>query len=187
MIGFALTKQVGMSWIIALAIAVSISTSPSLAHVDSFDMLELREGTGVPAEVVAIYSKGVRFLADGQNDDGSWSKGQSRHGNEDCGICALATMAFLSTGEDPNFGKYARNIRAAVRYIILHQNKKTGYIPGNMYVHGFSMLALSEAYGAVDETMLWEGQSKNRKKQRSIGEALELAVRLAVTLSLIHI
>ena len=50
-----------------------------------------------------------------------------------------------------------------------------------MYVHGFSMLELSEAYGAVEETMLWEGQTKNSKKQRSIGEALELAVRLAVT------
>lgn len=180
MIGLTFSKQRRML-VLALAVAVTTLASPAVAQVDSLELLELREGAGVPAEVVAIYNKGIRFLADGQKEDGSWNTGRSFHGDESCGICALSTMAFLSTGEDPNFGKYARNIRAAVRYIILHQNNKTGYIPGNMYVHGFSMLALAEAYGAVDETMLWEGQSKNRKKQRSIGEALELAVRLAVT------
>jgi hypothetical protein len=88
-------------------------------------------------------------------------------------------MAFLSTGEDPNFGRYARNVRAAIRFIIRHQDS-TGYIPGNMYVHGFAMLALSEAYGAVDDEMLWAGEEKT-DSQRSIGEALEFAVRLAVT------
>ena len=142
MIRYALSKLKKMLWALALAAALNIPSATSVAQVD---LLELREGAGVPAEVVAIYSKGVRFLADGQKEDGSWNKGKSFHGDESCGICALATMAFLSTGEDPNFGKYARNIRAAVRYIILHQNKNTGYIPGNMDVHGFSMLALSEA------------------------------------------
>jgi hypothetical protein len=48
-----------------------------------------------------------------------------------------------------------------------------------MYHHGFAMLALAEAYGAVDDRDLWpSGQSSNR---RSIGAALELAVRAAVT------
>jgi len=50
-----------------------------------------------------------------------------------------------------------------------------------MYVHGFSMLALAEAYGAVDEQMLWAGEKGKANKQRSIAEALELAVRLAVS------
>lgn len=144
------------------------------------EQLELHEGTGVPSEVNSIYLKGAEFLADTQRDDGSWGAGQQFHGNESCGVCALATMAFLSTGEDPNFGRYARNVRAAVRYIIRNQKSNTGYIPGNMYVHGFAMLALSEAYGAVDEDMLWAGEEAS-SGQRSIGEALELAVRLAVS------
>lgn len=139
----------------------------------------MREGSGVPSEVSTIYMKGADYLAKTQKEDGSWGAGQQFHGNESSGVCALATMAFLSTGEDPNYGRYARNVRAAVRYIIKHQ-KTNGYIPGNMYVHGFSMLALSEAYGAVDEEMLWAGQPANENK-RSIGEALELAVKLAVT------
>ena len=47
-----------------------------------------------------------------------------------------------------------------------------------MYHHGFAMLALAEAYGAVDDRNLWSGSEKNG---RSIGQALELAVRGAVT------
>ena len=140
--------------------------------------LEVREGTGIPAEVRNMYRKGADYLAKTQNDDGSWGKGGGGHGDESAGTAALATMAFLSTGEDPNFGKYARNVRAALRFIIRKQNDKTGYVPGNMYVHGFAMLALSEAFGVVDEDMLWEGE---RKKDRKIGEALELAVKLAVS------
>ncbi len=47
-----------------------------------------------------------------------------------------------------------------------------------MYNHGFAMLALAEAYGAVDESRLWDQPTD---KRRSIGEALELAVRTAIT------
>ena len=49
-----------------------------------------------------------------------------------------------------------------------------------MYAHGFAMLALAEAYGVVDDDMLWAGV-KDDKNKRTVGEALELAVRLAVT------
>jgi hypothetical protein len=48
-----------------------------------------------------------------------------------------------------------------------------------MYHHGFGMLALAEAYGAVDDRHLWPSGSTS--KNRSIGEALELAVRAAIT------
>ena len=140
--------------------------------------LEVREGAGVSNEVEAIYRKAADYLAKTQAKNGSWDGGQNFHGDESAGIAALATMAFLSTGEDPNFGRYAKNVRGAVRFIIRTQDKRTGYIKGNMYVHGFGMLALAEAYGAVDEEMLWAGESKGKK---SIGKALELAVKLAVT------
>ncbi len=139
------------------------------------EQLEVHEGVGIPPEVRAIYQKGADYLAATQKTDGSWGAGE-----EASAICGLATMAFLSTGDDPNFGLYARNIRAAVRYMIRHQSPKTGYFPGSMYVHGFSMLALAEAYGAVDEDMLWAGETE-KTGTRSIGEALELAVKLAVT------
>ena len=86
-------------------------------------------------------------------------------------------MVFLASGEDPNFGIYSNHVRRAVRNIITAQNESTGIIGDSMYHHGFSMLGLAEAYGAVDERSLWP----NRKQPRSIGQALELAVRAAIT------
>ena len=86
-------------------------------------------------------------------------------------------MAFLASGDDPNYGRYAATIRRALRAIIQRQDEKTGYLPDSMYHHGFAMLALSEAYGAVDESLLWEGG----KAVRSIAKALELAIGCAAT------
>jgi len=153
------------------------NATPCLAQVDAFDV---RDGTGIPPEVYTIYEKGANYLASTQRDDGSWRVGNQQHGSTISGIASLCVMAFLSTGEDPNFGKYSKNIRKALRYIIRSQNPETGYIPGNMYAHGFAMLALAESYGVVDDEMLWAGV-KDEKTKRTVGEALELAVRLAVT------
>ena len=86
-------------------------------------------------------------------------------------------MVFLACGEDPNFGLYSNHIRKAVRNIISAQDANTGIMGTSMYHHGFAMLALAEAYGAVDERNLWP----DGKGPRSIGQALELAVRAAIT------
>jgi len=64
--------------------------------------------------------------------------------------------------------------------MILAQDPNTGYLGSSMYHHGFSMLGLSEAFGAVDETLLWDG-SEAAGRKRSIGQSLELAVRCAIT------
>ena len=68
-------------------------------------------------------------------------------------------------------------MRRALRNIITRQDAATGIMGQSMYHHGFAMLALAEAYGAVDERNLWP----DGKDRRSIGQALELAVRTAIT------
>jgi hypothetical protein len=65
-----------------------------------------------------------------------------------------------------------------VRHLLSQQEANTGYLPNSMYHHGFAMLALSEAYGAVDESLLWQGEDS---KGRSIAKALDLAVRCSST------
>ena len=92
-------------------------------------------------------------------------------------MTAVALLAFLASGEDANFGIYSGHIRKALRSVIRTQDANTGYIGPSMYHHGFAMLALAEAYGAVDDRTLWP----NEKVPRSVGEALELAVRAAIT------
>jgi len=57
----------------------------------------------------------------------------------------------------------------------------TGGGHGSMYHHGFALLALSEAYGVVSERLLWQGSDVPVEDRRTIGQALELAVRCALT------
>ena len=146
----------------------------------------LRFGGQIPPEVDVIYERGLSWLASSQGSDGGWNDG-----NSGAGVNGICLMSFLASGEDPNFGPHAANIRRAVRAIILSQDGSTGYLPSSMYHHGFAMLALAEAYGAVDESLLWSegGEAKtsgrsrgaNSGGQRSIAQALDLAVRCAAT------
>jgi len=97
-------------------------------------------------------------------------------------------MVLLAKGEDPNFGPYRAPIRRAIRSLLNEQDSGVGYIGGesgrpSMYHHGFAMLGLAEAYGVVDDRSLWSepGATQGKGAGRSIGKALELAVRAAVT------
>jgi hypothetical protein len=133
----------------------------------------LRVGEAVPRDVRDIYDRGLQYLAKSQSEEGDWKGGQNGPGTT-----GLAMMVFLASGEDPNFGLYSSNVRRALRSMISQQDAGTGILGSSMYHHGFAMLALAEAYGTVDDRSLWNGNEPNR---RSIGEALELAVRAAVT------
>jgi Family of unknown function (DUF6288) len=156
----------------------------------------VQSGEVVPRDVRQIYDRGLRFLADSQSQDGTWDGGKpgpgmmdglenaaradgswASEGKQGAGVTALALLAFLASGEDANFGIYSGHIRKALRSLIDTQDAKTGYFGPSMYHHGFAMLALAEAYGAVDEQVLWPDE----KARRSIGQALELAVRTAIT------
>jgi hypothetical protein len=132
----------------------------------------VRVGEAVPRDVREIYDKGLQYLATTQTERGDWTGGQTGPG-----VTGMGLMVFLASGEDPNFGLYANNIRRAVRSLISSQDATTGYFGGSMYHHGFAMLGLAEAYGAVDDRQLWT----DGKKPRSVGAALELAVRAAIT------
>lgn len=135
---------------------------------------EIRTGDAIPRDVREMYDRGLQYLVSHQTESGDWQDGQSGPG-----ITGMALMCFLASGEDPNYGIYAGNIKRAIRSMITTQDAQTGYMGSSMYHHGFAMLALAEAYGTVDDRSLWT--EKVQGKQRSIGEALELAVRSAVT------
>ncbi|HEY1602928.1 MAG TPA: squalene--hopene cyclase [Pirellulales bacterium] len=134
----------------------------------------IKIGEVVPRDVREIYDRGLQYLVSTQNETGDWKGG----GEQGPGVTGMALMVLLASGEDPNFGPYSNNVRRALRNIITQQNASTGILGSSMYHHGFAMLALAEAYGTVDDRSLWSGGEKG---QRSIGLALELAVRGAVT------
>jgi len=131
-------------------------------------------GEVVPRDVREMYDRGLQYLVKTQNDAGGWSGGQ-----DGPGVTGMGLMAFLASGEDPNFGLYSKQVRKAVKNIIRGQTASTGYFGHSMYHHGFATLALAEAYGSVDDRNLWTAAEK--ANARSIGAALELAVRAAIT------
>ena len=135
------------------------------------------QGQAVPRDVREIYDRGLSWLENNQDDKGTW-KGTG--GEQGAGSTGLAIMAFLASGEDPNFGKYSIPLRKALQALIREQNSSTGYFGGSMYHHGFATLALAEAYGAIDERNFWP-EGMEGKKIRSIGQSLELAVRTSIT------
>ncbi len=133
-----------------------------------------RFGESVPRDVREMYDRGLQYLAKTQSENGDWAGGGGENGP---GTTGMGMMVFLACGEDPNFGPYSNHIRKSVRSIIKSQDPSTGILGPSMYHHGFATLALAEAYGTVDERSLWP----DGKAPRSIGQALELAVRAAVT------
>ena len=136
--------------------------------------LDIRTGEAVPRDLREMYQRGLQFLVQTQDESGDWP---SNH--RGAGVNGMAVMCFLASGEDPNFGLYAGNIRRALRSMLVAQDKTTGFFGGSMYHHGFAMLAIAESYGSVDDRNLWSGSRTG--EQLSLGQSLELAVRCAVT------
>jgi hypothetical protein len=133
----------------------------------------VRVGEVVPRDVRELYDRGLNFLATTQREDGGWPNSMQ----DGAGTVGMGLMVFLASGEDPNFGLYSVHVRRSLRYIISAQDPETGFLGQSMYHHGFGMLALAEAYGTVDDRTLWP----QGKSVRTIGAALELAVRAAIT------
>lgn len=93
--------------------------------------------------------RGLKWLAAGQHDDGSFGEGQYR-GN--AAVCALAGMAMVSDGSTPGRGPYGDRLRCCVDYL-LGCVQPSGFISGGdaargpMYGHGFATMFLAECHG----------------------------------------
>jgi hypothetical protein len=156
-----------------VACAITIAAGPASAEETAGLGPLVKYGDPVPRDVREVYDAGVRYLLKTQQPSGAWNDNQSGPG-----VTGMAMMVLLASGEDPNHGPYRDAIRKALKSMIDGQNAQTGFLGGggghdSMYQHGFGMLALAEAYGAVDDRGLGAA--------RSSGAALELAVRAAVT------
>ncbi len=122
-----------------------------------------RQEDVIPAQVELIYERGLQYLAQSQNEKGSWNDSV---GSEP-GVVGLCVAAFLAHGEDPNHGPYAKNIRNGIDYILSQQSESNGYIGSSMYNHAFATKALAESYGVLDHP--------------GIAPALKQAVELILT------
>jgi hypothetical protein len=139
----------------------------------------VQEGGGNAASEAAV-GLGLKFLAVHQGDDGRFSmdafhtyarekpglagkrftcncSGQGMR-NDTAGT-AFGVLPFLAAGvthRNANRMKedYTKNVDAALRFLMLHQDAKTGDLGGGMYAHGLATIALCEAYGLTADSSL---------------------------------
>ncbi len=126
-------------------------------------------------KIKSSVESGLRWLAEKQNDDGSWTakvgyklndkvRGERHH---NVGVTSIAGLAFISAGHFPSRGKYSHVVKGALDFILEHSDQNTGYISykgTRMYEHGFATLFLAEIYGMT--------------RSRRIRTVLKRAVRL---------
>jgi len=133
--------------------------------VDRRDFLKLAGGTAAAAwslpllaqdkfqevtdEQVKAIEKGLAWLARSQSRSGAVGL------TNQVAFTALAGLAWLAGGSTPNRGKYASNLKDALRFI-LRCTPKSGYVNetagrgaggSGMHGHGYALLFLAELYG----------------------------------------
>ena len=119
-------------------------------------------------KVQRAVSRGLDWLANTQSRLGHWSANEGRYPTA---MTALAGMAFLAEGSTSTQGKYSKNIRMAVNYLLEHR-RKNGLIgdPAKddryTYGHGYGMLFLSQVLG----------EEEDEDQRKELVEALTQAV-----------
>ena len=145
-----------------------------MSSIDSFSQRIARtSGASAPTpagtvgpETEAAIERGLAYLAERQNEDGSWSL--QGHGEEvllhsDTAATGLSLLAFQGAGYTHRQHQYAGNVARGLKFLIDHQRTNGDlYRRENaasnqnvaLYSHGIASLALCEAFGMTQDPEL---------------------------------
>lgn len=128
--------------------------------------LELVKQRGGSDATERAVNAALRWLAEHQANDGSWSTRHFDDGCEECGgegryqtdvaTTGLSLLAFLGAGHTHfSEGAYRDGVQRAINWLRARQRGNGDLRAGEtMYSHGIATIALSEAYGMTrDETL----------------------------------
>jgi len=128
-------------------------------------------GFAIPASAVDLAKdpkvklsvrKGLDWIARNQRRQGYWEANQGQYR---VAMTALAGTALLAEGSTTTRGKYSKQIRLTVDYLIEMQRRNglIGYENDYRYTygHGFTMLFLSQVYGEEED-------ARRRKKLKQV-------------------
>lgn len=128
---------------------------------------------GVTAEIQASIRRGLEWLSRNQGNDGSW-RNAGGYGSYPAAMTGLAGMAMIASGSTPTRGRYWREVRQSVDYLLKNADPNNGLISvpqeegRSMYGHGFATLYLASVFGMEEDL----------RKQERLKRALDKAVGL---------
>ncbi len=129
----------------------------------------------------AAIERGLDYISRNQMNDGSFSE---RSTGSTVGVTALAALALMGAGNQPNRGKYGRQVALAADFVASMANGPSpGFLttaesqggrltsqPAPMYSHGFGTLFLSEVCG------MYPVAAKAAKVQTALEQAVAFTV-----------
>jgi squalene cyclase len=129
----------------------------------------------VTTEIERSIERGIRYLVQTQNHDGSW-RGSGGYGSYPCAMSSLAGTALLMNGSTSTRGPVAKNIRRC-RDFLLSLSQPSGLITApweesrSMHGHGFAMLFLAQVFGMEEDAR------EQQKLHQKLSRAIELIAR----------
>ena len=99
--------------------------------------------------------KGLKWLAQVQDEDGSW-------GNQSPAHTGMALLAFLAHGETPLSLLYGNTVQKAMQWLATEVDESpTGDLGQKSYGHAIATYAISEAYGMTRIPMMKRAMEKS--------------------------
>ncbi len=135
-------RRLGYPLALAALALVALAVGPAAARGDARD-----------PKIQKLVSRGLDWVASTQSRLGHWTATDGRYPTA---MTALAGIALLSEGSTTTQGKYSKNIRLAVDYL-LSRSRANGLIGDPTrddrytYGHGYSMLFLSQVLGEEED------------------------------------
>ena len=149
--------------------ALAVLLAPFLTPLSPFQALAQSPASPNADEIDASIERGLKFLKQGQLDNGDFNSDLSR---KVPGIAGLCGMAFLAKGYLPGEGEYGevlnKCIEAVLRRAEADQWKYMGGQDGRMYSHAICTLFLSEV----------SGMANNPELQKRIDNVLPSATKI---------
>ncbi len=159
-------------WLCSPALAQQPRPEPPAANPQAQSPLPPQYPPGVTTTAHESIQKGMRFLVNLQNRDGSW-RSEGASGGYPTAMTALAGLALLAGGNTPTQGPYAENVSRALSYL-LSTARRDGLIASLeeeshcMHGHGFAMLFLAQCYGMEEDP----------QRRAQVGLVLQRAIQL---------
>ncbi len=107
-------------------------------------------------QVIETVESALKYLARVQRNDGSWSKEPNANpqpDKNDIAITGLAVLCFLGAGHTEIAGKYRKNVKNAIKFLLKQQHKNDGgFGHGGTYINGIATMALAEAAAMANKS-----------------------------------